>query len=105
MDTAVNLILFVIAASFMTLNAWLMWQWEGRLVERGTLPNRRFLVRRGPESWRWPWQSWQRKWGLDSPDPDPQVEQLRSWILRTSKLADAALVITVLAWAYTGLRG
>jgi hypothetical protein len=69
MDTAVNLIPFVVAASFMTWNAWLTWRWEGLLVERGTLPHRRFLVRRGSESWRWPWQSWQRKWGLDSPDP------------------------------------
>ena len=104
MATAVNLIPFVIAASFMTWNCWLVWRWEGLLVERGALPHRRFLVRRGSESHRWPWQSWQRKWGLDSPDPDPKVERLRRWILRTSKLADAALVLTVLAWAYAGLR-
>ncbi len=49
-----NLIPFVLAASFMTWNAWLMWRWEGLLVERGTLPRRRFLVRRGSESYRWP---------------------------------------------------
>ena len=105
MDTALAMAPFLVTAAFGSWNSWLTWQWEGRLVERGTLPERRFLVRRGPESYRWPWQSWQKKVGLAGVDSDPAVERLRRRILLSSKLTDAALVTTLAIWAYLGLRG
>jgi hypothetical protein len=54
---------------------------------------------------RLPWQSWHKQWGLDSADPDPEVEHLRKRVLLTSKFAYAALAVTLLSWVYLGLRG
>jgi hypothetical protein len=105
MDKALAAAPWLVTVAFGVWNGWLTWQWEGRLVERGTLPERRFLVRRGPESYRLPWQSWQKKWGLAAVDSDPEVERLRQRVLLSSKLTDAALVTTLATWAYLGLRG
>jgi hypothetical protein len=82
---------------------WCTWVWEGELVRRGTLSSRRFLVNRGPESYRLPWQSWQKKWGMDEPDPDPHVEVLRRRILLSSRLQDAAILGNLGLWAALAL--
>src|SRR4051812_21862674 len=105
MDKALAVAPWLVTVAFGVWSGWLTWQREGRLVERGTLPERRFLARRGAESYRLPWQSWQKKWGLAAVDSDPEVERLRRRILLSSKLTDAALVITLGMWAYLGLRG
>ena len=85
-------------------NAWPMWVWEGRLVQRGSLPSRRFLVRRGPESYRLPWQSWQKKWGLNVEDFDPDVERVRRRVLLSSRLIDVGIIATVACWALVAVR-
>jgi hypothetical protein len=95
---------WLMAVGFGLWGGWEMWRWEGRLVAAGRLPHRRWLTRRGPELARWPWQSWKKRSGLDTIDSDPSIDSVRRRVILASKLTDAALVLTVICWAYSGIR-